>query len=450
MSRPGEAGPGEGLPLVAVVGRPNVGKSSLVNRIIGRREAIVQETPGVTRDRRHFATEWSGRAFEIVDTGGLEPGPDGLEERVSEQAQIAIEAADVILFVVENPTGPVEDDHLVAQQLRGSGKPVLVVVNKADEPADEPAASVFFKLGLGEPVPVSALHGRGSGDLLDALVALLPARAGEDRQAWASLAIVGRPNVGKSSTLNRVLGEARSIVDEGPGTTRDPVDSYLALEDGRILRIVDTAGIRRRVKINDSIEYYGLLRSRRALLSADVAVLVIDSSEGVTAGDQRIAEEIVESGRACVVALNKWDSIPDDEADRDRLARAIDHRLRFLPWATVVRTSALTGRAMDRIVPAAIAAVEASRTRLPTPEINRIIGDAQAQRPHPRVAGKAVKVLYAVQAGVAPPTVLLFATGRVQESYLRYLENRLRETHPFPGTPIRMAARLRTRPKVDR
>jgi GTP-binding protein len=433
-----------------VVGRPNVGKSSLVNRIIGRREAIVQETPGVTRDRRYFVTDWAGRDFEIVDTGGLEPGPEGLEQRVVEQAELAIETADAILLVVDNTTGPVEDDHLVAQRLRGGGKPVIVVANKADDPADENEAAVFFRLGLGEPVPVSALHGRGSGDLLDALVTKLPAEGHGGESAFASIAIVGRPNVGKSSILNRLVGEARSIVDEGPGTTRDPVDSYLSVDDGKLLRLVDTAGMRRQVKVDDSIEFYGLLRSRRALMSADVAILVVDASEGVTASDQRIADEIVSSGKACVVALNKWDAIPDDETDRVRLERSINHRLRFLGWATLIRTSALRGRAVDRLIPAALGAVEAHRFRLATSEVNKIVGDAQAHRPHPRGAGKAIKILYALQTTTAPPSIVLFATGRVEESYRRYLENYLRSVHPFSGTPIRISARLRSRPKVER
>ena len=439
---------GEGLPLVAVVGRPNVGKSSLVNRMIGRRDAIVQESPGVTRDRRHFVAEWAGRSFEVIDTGGLEPGPTGLEERVAEQAQIAVEAADVIVLVVDNSTGPVEDDHTVAQMLRRAGKPVLVAANKADEPADEPAASIFYRLGLGEPIPLSALHGRGSGDFLEAVVEALPERPGEGVDAWASVAIVGRPNVGKSSILNRLLGEPRSIVHEVPGTTRDPVDSYVELPGGRTVRIVDTAGMRRRVRVHDPIEYYGLVRSRRALASADAAVLVVDASEGVTSHDQRIAEEVVESGRACVVALNKWDAIPADQRDRQRLAAAIDRRLRFLDWATVIRTSALTGRATDRILPAAADAVAAHRTRIPTVDLNRIVAEAQQSRPHPRTGGRAVKVLYAVQAGVAPPRILLFANGRLVPSYLRFLEHRIRAFEPFAGSPVQLVPRLRSRPKV--
>lgn len=440
-----KAPPVSDLPVVAVVGRANVGKSSLVNRVLGRREAIVEPTPGVTRDRRSFAAEWAGRTFEVVDTGGLEPGTGGLEERVAEQAQVAIEAADVIVFVVDVTTGPLQDDLTVAELLRRSTKPVLVAVNKADVPEDEPAASAFYRVGLGEPMPVSALHGRGSGDLLDALVALLPERRAAAAEAWAGFAIVGRPNVGKSSVLNALVGEGRSLVDPRPGTTRDPVDSLLQLPDGRRLRIADTAGMRREVRVKDPIEYFSLLRSRDTLRKVDAAIIVMDASEGVTAPDQRIAEEVVGSGRACVVALNKWDLVTRDEADRRRLDRSIDERLRFIPWAERVRTSAPSRRGIDGLVPAICDAVESHRRRLPTPVLNQLVRAAQERRPHPRARGKAVRILYAVQPEVAPPTVVLFATGPIDEAYLRYLEKQIREADPLPGTPLRIQVRRRTR-----
>lgn len=433
------------LPVVAVVGRPNVGKSSLVNRVLGRREAIVEETPGVTRDRRAFVAEWAGRRFEIVDTGGLEPGAEGLEARVAEQAAVAIDTADVIVLAVDAAAGPTQDDHVVAQRLRRSDKPVLVAANKVDDPRDEPAAAAFYRLGLGEPAPLSALHGRGSGDFLERLVALLPDEGRADPGAWAAAAIVGRPNVGKSSILNALLGEARAIVAPTPHTTRDPVDAQLDAGDGRALRLVDTAGMRREVQIDDPIEYFGFLRSRRTLARVDVALLVVDVADGVTGHDQRIAEEIVSAGRACVVALNKWDLLPTDEPDRARFDRSVRDRLRFLPWATTVRTVATTRRGVERVVPALAAAVESHRRRLPTGALNRIVRAAQDERPHPRSGGRAVRILYAVQASAAPPTIVVFATQRLEPSYLRYLERRVRATEPFAGTPVRIEGRVRER-----
>jgi GTP-binding protein len=437
----------EGLPVVAVVGRPNVGKSSLVNRFLGRREAIVEETPGVTRDRRHFVAEWEGRAFEVVDTGGIEPGPEGLDALVVEQAEHAMAIADLILLVVDASAGATEHDLAVAERLRGSETPVLLVANKVDDARDEPSAAELWSLGLGEPFPVSALHGRRSGDLLGELVARLPERAAEGTGEWASVAIVGRPNVGKSSLLNVLLGESRSIVDSTPGTTRDPVDSRIELPDGRRVRIIDTAGMRRQVAVKDPLEYFSWLRSRKTLTRADVAVLVIDVAEGVTGLDQRLAEAIVESGRACVIALNKWDLLDEDD-DRTALESGVKRRLRFLDWATVVRTSALTGRGVERVLPAATAAVEAHRHRLPTAAVNKILGDAQTRRPHPRTGGRSVRVLYGAQARVGPPTFVLFANARLQRSYLRYLEHALRDER-FAGSPLKLEVRTRAKAPVE-
>lgn len=440
-----------GLPVVAVVGRPNVGKSSLVNRVLGRQEAIVQETPGVTRDRSAFSAEWSGTRFEIVDTGGLEPGPEGLDVRIVEQAQVAIQAADLIVLVVDGISGPLEDDALVAAELRRAGKPVIVAVNKVDDPRDEPAAAAFYRLGLGEPLALSALHGRGSGDFLEAVVNHLPQQTGEVSEPWASIAIVGRPNVGKSSILNALLGEARALVDPMPGTTRDPVDSYLRVATGdgeQELRIIDTAGMRRQVQIKDPLEYFAFLRSRRTLSRVDLALLVIDASEGVTGHDQRIAQEIVEHGRACVIAINKWDLATPEVTDRERLERDLGHELRFLDWATPVRTSARTGRGLDKLVPAIDHAVASHRRRLATSVLNEIIASAQEQRPHARTRGRSLRVLYAVQARVAPPTVLLFANGQLQPDYVRFLEHRIRAYEPFAGSPVRLEVKVKSRLKL--
>lgn len=434
-----------GLPVVAVVGRPNVGKSSLVNRILRKREAIVEETPGVTRDRRGFIADWAGRTFEIFDTGGLEPGADGLDARVADQAQVAITAADVVVLVVDAASGPMQDDHVVADVLRRAGKPVILAANKVDDPRDIPGAAAFHRLGLGEPLPLSALHGRGSGDFLDALVEALPETGREADDDWASVAIVGRPNVGKSSLLNALVGESRAIVDSVPGTTRDPVDSHVVIGEGQKARIVDTAGMRREVQINDPLEYFSFLRSRQTLARVDAALLVIDASEKVTGHDQRIAQEIVDHGRACVVVLNKWDLVDTEPTDLARLERFILERLRFIPWATMVRTSALGGRGVQKIWPAVTDAVGSHRRRLSTSVVNRLIRDAQERKPHPRVGGRARRILYAVQAAVSPPRVVLFASAALEPGYVRYIEHRLRAHEPFAGSPLEIEVRIKTR-----
>ena len=433
------------LPTVAVVGRPNVGKSSLVNRVLGRREAIVEERPGVTRDRTSFVADWRGRAFEIFDTGGLEPGAEGLEAEVAAQAEAALIGADVIVLVVDAQAGPNQDDFAVADLLRRSMKPVLLAVNKVDDQAAEPLAASFYRLGLGEPRAVSALHGRGSGDLLDAVIERLPNEPRSETGAWASVAIVGRPNAGKSSMLNALLGARRAIVDARPGTTRDPVDSWLSLSPGRDLRIVDTAGMRRGVQVKDPIEYFSLLRARKTLTRVDAALLVVDGGEGVTGHDQRIAQEILEAGRACAIAVNKWDLAPRDPADRARFEQQMVERLRFLAWAPVVRTSALGGRGIQRVLPALERAVEGHRRRLATPAVNEILRRAQVERPHPRSGGRSPRALYAVQAAVAPPRFVLFANGRLQTDYVRYLENRLRSHGEFEGTPLSLKVRVKPR-----
>ncbi len=432
------------LPIVAVVGRPNVGKSSLVNRVIGRREAIVEETPGVTRDRRSFPAEWGSRTFEILDTGGLEPGAEGLDARVGEQARFSIEIADLVLLVVDAVVGPQEDDLSVADMLRKARKPTIVVANKVDSAADEAEVAAFHRLGLGEPAAVSALHGRGSGDLLDRVVALLPALEASPRPEWASVAIVGKPNVGKSSLLNALVGEERALVDPAPGTTRDPTDSWLGIDETRQIRVVDTAGMRRRTHIQDPIEYFSYLRSRRTLRRVDAAVLVIDAAQGVTALDQRLAEQVESEGLACVLVLNKWDLLTDVD-ERRRTERSVVEGLRFVPWAPVVRTSAIHGRGVAKILPALKRAVDAHRKRLTTARVNSLLRDVQERQPHARTGGRPIRVLYGAQARVAPPTFVLFTTGPLEASYLRYLENRIREVEPFEGSPIKLEVRRRKR-----
>jgi GTP-binding protein len=434
------------IPLVAVVGRPNVGKSSLVNRILGRREAIVGEEPGVTRDRHSSRAEWEGRTFEVMDTGGLESGARGLGADVRDQAELAMSSADVIVVVVDATVGMTREDAAVAAALRSGDTPVVVAANKVDDASGEANIHEFHALGLGEPLPVSALHGRGSGDLLAAVVARLPARGEGVREEWGALAIVGRPNVGKSSLLNALVGEGRALVAPEPGTTRDPVDATISVAGGRRLRLVDTAGMRRQVRITDPLEYFSWLRSRRTLERVDAAALVVDATEGPTGHDQRLAEEVAARGRACVVCVNKWDLAPDDERDRERLERAISERLRFMSWARRIRTSARTGHGVSSLPGVLVEAVESHRRRLGTAPLNEIVARAQEERPHPRGRGRATRVLYCVQARVAPPEIVLFTTGRLEESYLRYLERRIRAVEPFPGTPLRLLQRTRTRP----
>ena len=434
-------GPANRLPIVAVVGRPNVGKSSLVNRIIGRREAIVEATPGVTRDRRGFTTEWNGRKFELVDTGGLEPGAEGLEARVTEQAHVAIATSDVVMLVVDATAGPQQDDIEVADLLRKAHKEILLIVNKVDDGAIEAEVPAFYRLGLGDPVPVSALHGRRSGDLLDRLVRLLPDAPSDITDDWGAAAILGRPNVGKSSLLNALVGESRAIVDAVPGTTRDPTDTVLELDDARTLRLVDTAGLRKRTHIQDPLEYYSSIRTRGTLRRIDAVILVIDASEGVTGLDQRLAEDIAEAGRACVVALNKWDLLGDEE-DRRLTERSIEQKLRFLEWAPLIRISALRGRSVHKILPTLEGVIDAHRRRLPTSVVNTLVRQAQERRPHPRTQGRGLRIRYAVQAESGPPLFLLFSNGRLQPEYLRYMENRLREAEPFTGTPLRIETRV--------
>ena len=438
-------------PVVAIVGRPNVGKSTLVNRIVGGRRAIVEEKPGVTRDRKELVGEWNGRAFTLVDTGGWLPDgvetadPAELTKQVSRQAERAMRSADVVVLVVDAVVGITEEDDQVARLLRKSDTSVLVAVNKVDDTRREIDIWGFARLGLGDPYPVSALHGRGSGDLLDALVDLLPAEIDEteaepEREAF-SVAIVGRPNVGKSTLFNRLVGDDRTVVHDMPGTTRDSIDTLVESEDG-LLRFVDTAGMRRRSRIDEPTEYYGLVRALESVDRSDAALLVIDATEGVTHQDQRLAERIDAAGTAVVIVLNKWDLITDAD-DRLQIQADVADRLAFLAYAPVLKVSALSGKNAVRILPALRQAEEAYHARVPTAALNRLLQEAQQQHPPPPVRRHRPRVLYATQGASDPPTFTLFASHELPETYLRYLERRIREAFDLGPTPIKLRVRRR-------
>lgn len=431
------------LPLVAVVGRPNVGKSTLFNRIVGRREAIVEEKPGVTRDRKEVIAEWQAREFRLVDTGGWMPGGDSLDEKVSKQSEKAIFEADVVLFVVDVTVGITEEDSRVAQILRRRGRPVLLVANKVDDTNRESAIWDLLGLGVGDPFPVSALHGRGTGDLLESLMAEFPPEPEavvEDEEAEAdkifSVSIVGRPNVGKSTLFNRLIGDERSVVHDMPGTTRDAVDTIVETEDGPI-RFVDTAGMRRRSKVDESTEYYSLVRALQAIDRSDVALLVIDATVGVTAQDQRLAERIDAAGCPVVVILNKWELLDAD--GRDDVGYQISQRLHFIGESPVLKISALSGKGVHRLLPALAGTIEDYHRRVPTRKVNQVLRAAQAAQPGPHGA----RVLYATQGATDPPTFTLFANKEIPPSYLRYLERSLREAFDMGATPIKMRVRKR-------
>ncbi len=442
------------MPVVAVVGRPNVGKSTLVNRILGRREAIVEERPGVTRDRKELPAEWAGHEFLVVDTGGWLDSDHPLDRQVSAQAERAVGDADVVLFVVDGVVQPTEEDQSVARLLQQSDKAVVLAANKVDADTREADAWAFSRLGLGDPWPVSALHGRGTGDLLDEVVRHLnkaPDDANDDEApaddvaradteggpSAPRVAIVGRPNVGKSTLFNRLIGDDRSVVHDMPGTTRDAIDT-LVETDGGPVRFVDTAGMRRKSRVGQGAEYYSLVRALRAIDDADAAVVVIDASEGVTHQDQRLAERVDAAGSAVVLALNKWDTL--DTEGRARVRAQMVDRLSFLGYAPVLRISAKTGLGVHTLLPALDQAMEAYHRRVPTAELNAVVQEAQAAQraPHGRV-------LYATQGATDPPTFTLFTSATLPPTYVRYLERKIRERFDLGPTPVK----LRVRPRGD-
>lgn len=440
LMRPG--GEHSGLPVLAVVGRPNVGKSTLVNRIIGRREAVVEDVPGVTRDRVTYEAEWNGRRFVLIDTGGWDRKVRGMAAQIAAQAERAINEADAVLFIVDATVGATDTDEAVVEVLRRSGKPVILVANKADDQRAEWEASSLVSLGLGEPFPVSALHGRGSGDLLDAAVAMLPeegkglSRLGGPRR----VALLGKPNVGKSSLLNALAGGDRVVVDSVAGTTVDPVDELIELK-GTWWWFVDTAGIRRRSREASGHEYYATLRTQAALDRAEVAVVLVDASEQLSEQDVRIIQLVIESGRALVLAFNKWDLVDEDR--RRYLDKEIDRDLVQVPWAPRVNISARTGRHIEKLTGAIETALAGWETRVSTARLNQFIKELTDAHPHPLRGGRQPRILFAAQVQVGPPTFALFTTGFLEAGYRRFIERRLREEFGFAGSPIRLVMRVR-------
>ena len=449
------------LPVVVVVGRPNVGKSTLFNRVLGKQVAIVEDRPGVTRDRKAMEAEWLGHPFLIVDTGGWLPGGNDLDAKVARQVEQAVRRADVVLFVVDGAVGLTEEDDAIADWLRRIDPPVVVVVNKADNDRREDDRWGFMRLGLGEPYPVSALHGRRCGDLLDIVVGLLPADGSDDDGALddgalndgdeidgeasarvddgvPAVAIVGRPNVGKSTLFNRLIGEDRAVVHDMPGTTRDSIDTVVETPEGPI-RFVDTAGMRRRSKLDDGAEFYSFVRALRSIDAADVALLLIDATGGVTHQDQRLAERIDAAGCPVVVLLNKWELV-DDADERSDITAELARKLHFVGDAPVLKISALTGKGVHKLLPILADAIERYHRRVPTRDVNRVIAEAQASHPAPHGG----RVLYALQGATDPPTFTLFANRAIPRDYLRYLERKLREGFDLGGIPITLRVRRRS------
>jgi GTP-binding protein len=434
-----------GLPIVAILGRPNVGKSTLINRFLGRREAIVEDTPGVTRDRVQYECEWGGRRFIIMDTGGWEAKPDGIAVQVSAGSELAMQEADVLAFVVDAQVGALDEDDTLVQHLRKAKKPTILIGNKVDGEREEAEAHGLWSLGLGEPRFVSALHGRGSGDLLDHIVSVLPevGRA-QNQDGYRKVALIGRPNVGKSSLFNAIAGESLSIVDDAAGTTRDPVDSLLSF-GGSTWRFIDTAGLKKRANQDSGTDYYASLRTATALERCEVAVVVLDASEPITEQDLRVITMVEEAGKAMVIVMNKWDLVDEDR--RNQLDREIDRHLDQVEWAQRVNIAAKTGWHRDRLAPALRTALDSWERRVPTAKLNSFLGALIGATPPPVRGGKQPKVYYATQAGIAPPKFVVFSSGWIEASYRRFIERRLREEFKFPGTPVQVAVRVKERDK---
>lgn len=449
-----EAGPDAFLsqpasrPVVAVIGRPNVGKSTLVNRILGRREAVVQDTPGVTRDRVAYDAHWAGRDFIVIDTGGWEVNVKGLDKRVAEQAEMAAELSDLVVFVVDARVGATSTDERVVRMLRDSKKPVILAVNKVDSPAQEDEIHALWSLGLGEPLPVSALHGRSAGDLLDKIVADLPKEAahpiGTGGDSIRRVALIGRPNVGKSSLLNALAKEDRAVVHRVPGTTRDPIDETIEI-DGRDWQFVDTAGVKRKMHKIRGADYYATLRTQSALERSEVALVLFDASEPLSDQDVRVIQQVVDAGRALVIVNNKWDLVDEDR--RYDMVREENRDLAHVSWAPRINLSALTKWHINRIPRALDTALEGWETRVPTGKLNAFFGRLAASHPHPVRGGKQPRILFATQPRTAPPRFILFATGPLDLAYRKFIERRLREEFGFKGSPIKLQVKVRERRK---
>ena len=434
-------------PVLAIVGRPNVGKSALVNRILGRREAVVEDKPGITRDRVTYKAEWNGRPLTLVDTGGWEHDATGIDASVAEQAEIAVELSDAVLFVVDALVGATASDERVVKMLRGTGRPVFLVANKIDDSHLDSEAAALWSLGLGEPHPVSALHGRGVADLLDAVMKVLPEKskvAQDEYRGPRKVALIGRPNVGKSSLLNKATGTNRAVVNDLAGTTRDPIDEQVEIA-GKIWRFVDTAGIRRRLHRQQGVDFYASLRTAAALERAEVAVVLFDVTEPISEADVRIVQLALDSGRALVLAFNKWDLLDEDR--RLYLEKEIERDLAHVDWAPRVNISASTGRHLEKLVPALELALESWDKRIPTGKLNAFLQELQAANPHPIRGGKQPRILFGTQAASRPPKFVLFSTGFLEAGYRRYIIRRLREDFGFEGSPIEVGVRVREKRK---
>ncbi|MBP1159007.1 GTP-binding protein [Rhodococcus sp. PvR044] len=439
----GEDGEGHvAVPTLAIVGRPNVGKSTLVNRIIGRREAVVQDIPGVTRDRVSYEANWAGRRFMVQDTGGWEPDAKGLQQSVARQAELAMQTADAIVLVVDAVVGATATDEAVAKVLRRSKTPVLLVANKVDDERTESEVAALWSLGLGQPYSVSSIHGRGTGDLLDEVLKALPEtpREGTGGQGPRRVSLVGKPNVGKSSLINKLSGSERSVVHDVAGTTVDPVDSLVEL-GGKVWRFVDTAGLRKKVSHASGHEFYASLRTKGAIEASEVSILLIDASQPITEQDLRVLSMVADAGRALVLAFNKWDLVDEDR--RYMLEKEIDRDLVRVPWAQRVNISAHTGRAVQKLVPALETALDSWDKRIPTGRLNTWLKEVVAATPPPMRGGRLPRIMFATQAGTRPPTFVLFTTGFLEAGYRRFLERRLREEFNFDGSPVRISVRVR-------